>query len=89
MSERRAYRRYSKEFKLEAMRQMTTSNKPITQLARELDVRVNQLYKWKALRVRSCNATVRVKHHLWKAHVLSLPTQATHPLRAGRTLRAS
>ena len=48
MSERRAYRRYSKEFKLEAIRQMTTSNKPITQLARELDVRVNQLYKWKA-----------------------------------------
>ncbi len=50
MSERRAYRRYSKEFKLEAMRQMTTSNKSITQLARELDVRVNQLYKWKAQR---------------------------------------
>jgi len=48
MSERRAYRRYSKEFKREAMRQMTTSNKSITQLARELDVRVNQLYKWKA-----------------------------------------
>ena len=48
MGERRAYRRYSKEFKLEAIRQMTTSNKPITQLARELDVRVNQLYKWKA-----------------------------------------
>jgi transposase-like protein len=43
MSERREYKRYSKEFKLEAIRQMQTSNKPMTQLARELDVRVNQL----------------------------------------------
>jgi transposase len=41
------YRRFTKEFKLNAIQLMSSSDKPITQLARELDLRVNQLYKWK------------------------------------------
>lgn len=41
------YKRYSKEFKLEAVRLAQAGDKPVTQIARELGVRVNQLYKWK------------------------------------------
>ena len=44
---RRPYRKYSKEFKQEAVRLAETSNKPVTQIARELGVRQNQIYKWR------------------------------------------
>ena len=43
----RKYRRFTKEFKLEAIRLMERSDQPVTQVARELGIRVNQLYKWK------------------------------------------
>lgn len=38
--------RFSKEFKQEAVRLLELSNKPAADLARELGVRRNQLYKW-------------------------------------------
>jgi transposase len=38
--------RRSKEFKLEAVRLLESGQKPVTQLAMELGVRRNQLYKW-------------------------------------------
>jgi len=38
--------RYSKEFKLEAVRLLSLGQKPATQLALELGIRRNQLYKW-------------------------------------------
>ncbi len=44
---RKKYTRYSKEFKLEAIRLADESDKPVTQVARELGLRVNQIYKWK------------------------------------------
>lgn len=44
---RRPYRKFTKEFKLEAIRLSESGIKPVTQIARELDVRVNQIYKWK------------------------------------------
>ena len=37
---------FSKEFKLEAVRLMETSRKPAADIARELGVQRNQLYKW-------------------------------------------
>jgi len=37
---------FSKEFKSEAVRLMETSGKPAADLARELGVKRNQLYKW-------------------------------------------
>lgn len=40
-------RSFSAEFKIEAVRAMTGDHKPITQLARELGVRTDQLYRWK------------------------------------------
>jgi transposase len=38
---------FSSEFKREAVRLLDTSQKPPADLARELGVRRNQLYKWK------------------------------------------
>jgi transposase len=38
---------FSREFKLEAVRLMEEGKKPPAELARELGVRRNQLYKWK------------------------------------------
>ena len=38
---------FSREFKLEAVRLMDEGNKPPAELARELGIRRNQLYKWK------------------------------------------
>lgn len=37
---------FSKEFKLEAVRLLETTDKNIADLARELGIRRNQLYKW-------------------------------------------
>lgn len=44
---KRAYKTYSKEFKIEAVRLSVESDKPVTQVARELGLRVNQIYKWR------------------------------------------
>ena len=41
------YKTYTKEFKLEAIRLMEASDKPAAEIARELGLRRNQLYKWK------------------------------------------
>lgn len=38
---------HTKEFKLEAVRLLDRGDKPAAELARELNVRRNQLYKWK------------------------------------------
>ncbi len=38
---------FSREFKLEAVRLMEEGKKPPAEIARELGVRRNQLYKWK------------------------------------------
>ena len=39
--------RFSKDFKIEAVRLLESGQKPAAQLALELGVRRNQLYKWK------------------------------------------
>lgn len=39
-------KRFSKEFKLEAVRQLQAGDKPAATLARELGVARNQIYKW-------------------------------------------
>ncbi len=44
--ERKAYTRYSREFKLEAVRLAAMGERPKAQIARELGIRVNQLRKW-------------------------------------------
>ncbi len=44
---KRAYKTYTKEFKVEAVRLAEVSDQPVTQVARELGLRVNQIYKWR------------------------------------------
>ena len=45
--QRKPYKQYSREFKVEALRLAAVGDKPATQVARELGIRVNQLRKWK------------------------------------------
>ena len=45
--QRKPYKTYPKEFKLEALRLMNDSNRPASEIAMELGIRRNQLYKWK------------------------------------------
>lgn len=40
-------KQYTKQFKVEAVRLLEQTKKPAAELARELGVRRNQLYKWK------------------------------------------
>ncbi len=44
---RRPYKTYPVEFKLEAIRMMEGSDRPAAEIARELGLRRNQLYKWR------------------------------------------
>ena len=47
MSNRKPYKTYTKEFKLEALRLMEESDLPASEIAMQLGIRRNQLYKWK------------------------------------------
>ena len=44
---RKPYTSYTREFKQEAVRLMEASDRPAAEIARELGVRRNRLYKWK------------------------------------------
>lgn len=46
-SKRQPYKTYTREFKLEAVRLMEESKRPSAEIAMELGIRRNQLYKWK------------------------------------------
>jgi len=46
-SKRKPYKVYPKEFKLEAIRLMEESGRPASEIAMQLGIRRNQLYKWK------------------------------------------
>ncbi len=43
---RQPYKTYTKEFKLEAVKLMKESDRPASEIAMELGIRRNQLYKW-------------------------------------------
>jgi transposase len=43
----KVYKQYSREFKVEALRLVDLGNKPATQVARELGIRVNLFDKWR------------------------------------------
>jgi transposase len=47
VKKRKPYQTFTKEFKLEAVRLMETSQRPPAEIAMELGIRRNQLYKWK------------------------------------------
>ena len=46
-NKRKPYKTYTREFKLEAIRLMETSGRPPAEIAMQLGIRRNQLYKWK------------------------------------------
>ena len=46
-AKRRPYKTYPKAFKLEALRLMAESDQPASEIAMQLGIRRNQLYKWK------------------------------------------
>ena len=46
-SKRKPYKTYTKEFKVEAIRLMNVSDRPSSELAAQLGIRRNQLYKCK------------------------------------------
>lgn len=46
---RKDRKRYSREFKFEAVRCANESGKPVAEFARELDVGLHQLYRWRGL----------------------------------------
>ena len=47
IKQRKPYKTYTKEFKLEAIRLMAASDRPTSEIAMGLGIRRNQLYKWK------------------------------------------
>ena len=50
---RKPYKTYTKEFKLEAVQLMEASGRPAAEIAMQLGIRRNQLYKWKQQLVSS------------------------------------
>ena len=44
---RKPYKTYTKAFKLEALRLMETTDRSASEIAMQLGIRRNQLYKWK------------------------------------------
>jgi transposase len=47
MTKRKPYQTYPKAFKLEAIRLMAESDRPASEIAMQLGIRRNLLYKWK------------------------------------------
>lgn len=47
MSEAKQRKQYTEEFKAEAVRLVREAGKPITQVARELGISANLLYRWR------------------------------------------
>ena len=45
---KRKNRKYSREFKLDAVRLCAESDAPVAEIARELNIHPNNLYKWRA-----------------------------------------
>jgi transposase len=52
---------YPREFKLEAVRLMETSERPASEIAAELGIRRNLLYKWKEQLATKGEASFQVK----------------------------
>ena len=45
--QKKTYQTFTREFKLEAIRLMETSDRPAAEIARELGIPRNRLYKWR------------------------------------------
>ncbi len=63
VEKRRPYKTHTREFKLEALRQLEASNRPATELARELGIRPNMLYKWRDQLTRKADDALPCSHN--------------------------
>lgn len=64
---RKPYKTYSREFKLEALRLMEESDRPASEIAMQLGIRRNQLYKWKEAMKKSGDVSAARKGRPRKA----------------------
>ena len=62
MSERR-YNRFDRAFKLEAVKKSFEPGKTVAEVARELDIKVTLLYKWRAELDNKKNESTSIKVH--------------------------
>ena len=86
MKHKKPYKTYTREFKQEAVRLMETTDRPAAEVAMELGIRRNQLYKWKQLAEPGGNlrpGTEPPRHALGKMAILVNVSQITHYSRAG------
>lgn len=60
-SKRKPYKTYPREFKIEAVRLMESSDRPAAEIAAELGIRRNLLYKWKEQLEMKGEAGLRAK----------------------------
>jgi len=49
LKRRKQNRKYSREFKLEAVRMSEVDDRPVAEVARQLGIPANNLYKWREL----------------------------------------
>jgi transposase-like protein len=68
--------RFSKEFKVEAVRLLALGQKPATQLALELGIQRNQLYKWQAELVSSLVGASRAGNPVRRALCRKVKTRS-------------
>jgi len=86
--QRAAYKTFPREFKLEAVRLMEASDRPASEIAMELGIRRNQLYKWKdQLREKGDEAFTRAIGRPRKeeqSEVTTLKSESGSPIRGLR-----
>lgn len=67
LKKRKPYMSYTQEFKLEALRLMEAGDRPASEIARELGIRRNQIYKWKEQLARTGSVASSAKGRPKKA----------------------
>jgi transposase len=78
----RKRRKFTREFKVEALRLVEESGKPLTQIARELGVRADLLYSWKRRSSKASNASISRE---WYSESGGGDSPAAPPPGGGRT----
>ena len=76
-------RKYTEEFKQEAVRLMESSGKPVAQVARDLGVNDNNLYRWR----REYGSDVSAAHNSGAASVSELEAEVKRLKRENEVLR--
>jgi transposase len=73
-TKRKPYKTYTREFKLEALRLMEETDRPASEIAMQLGIRRNQLYKWKEQLARKGDVATGKKGRPKKAEQTEMTT---------------